>query len=352
MVCAIALTAAAPADPTPAEALDKAVATTRAMAFRAKDVDWPTLEARVRAAATDAKDLIDLLPAFEILVEGLGDGHSFVNVSTEDRATFRARYGYEFDAKRSYRKVTSKFRGRRQPESRALAIGPKGSATLVTVPQRQGGGAQATAYAEALYANVAGGAKTSCGYLVDLRGNQGGNVWPMVAGLSPLLGEGWRSYEIGRDGKRSSAGYLKGGSAIAGEGEYQGQTIVTVADALLLPGLAKLPVAVLIDDAVGSSGEGVAVAFKGRRSTRFFGQQTYGAASSNEGFMVGDRINIVVTTAMMADRRGTIYPDGVPPDDAIAAGPGSASDPDDAVEEAAKRWLAEQKSYRRPRPAA
>ncbi|MEN3971900.1 S41 family peptidase [Sphingomicrobium sp. XHP0235] len=176
----------------------------------------------------------------------------------------------------------------------------------------------------------------------DLRGNQGGNVWPMVVGLTPLLGENWRSFEVDADGKTTSAGYLENGAAIAGEGDYQGQTIVRMDDWRSLPRLATVPVAVLIDDAVGSSGEGVAVAFRGRPKARFFGEKTYGVASSNEGFIVADRINVVVTTAMMADRDGRIYPDGIVPDTLVSAGPGSSVDPDDAVVESAKIWLARQ----------
>ena len=47
---------------------------------------------------------------------------------------------------------------------------------------------------------------------------------------------------------------------------------------------------------------------------------------------------------MMADRNGDIYPNGVPPDEKVTAGHGSYADPDDAVEEAAKEWLATQRT--------
>tara|TARA_B100000678_G_C18222690_1_gene507572 strand:- start:523 stop:1569 length:1047 start_codon:yes stop_codon:yes gene_type:complete len=335
----LAVSTSAVAQTDPSQLLDEALLKTREMAFRSDQVDWPLLEAEVRHAAADANDVVDLLGAFEILVEGLGDGHSFVNVSAADRTEFRSRFGHDFDAQRPHKSVTSTFRSRREPEARQVALRGTATARLVTVPMKQGGGPEATAYANALFANIAEGAEGSCGYIVDLRGNQGGNVWPMVAGLSPLLGEGWRSFELGADGDTTSAGYLSGGAAIAGEGEYEGQTIVQVDGWRSFPRLAQVPVAVLIDDAVGSSGEGVAVAFKGRAKTRFFGEKTYGAASSNEGFIIGDRVNIVITTGMMADRHGRIYPDGVSPDTAVAMGPGSSADPDDAVVEAAKAWL-------------
>lgn len=341
-VSLLAASEVASAQVNPSTELEQAIATTREMAFRADQVDWSVLEPEVRAAAVDAKDLIDLLSALEILVEGLGDGHSFVNASAQDRSEFRRRFGRHFDAMRSTKTITSHFKSRRLPEARRLSLPSTATAHLVTVPMIQGGGVQAVTYANTLFANVAEGADGSCGYVVDLRGNQGGNVWPMVVGLTPLLGENWRSFEADADGTTTSAGYLENGAAIAGEGDYEGQTIVRLDDWRSLPRLATVPVAVLIDDAVGSSGEGVAVAFRGRPETRFFGEKTYGVASSNEGFMVANRINIVLTTAMMADRDGRIYPDGILPDTLVPAGSGSLVDPDDAVVESAKIWLASQ----------
>src|SRR4051812_15802719 len=29
-----------------------------------------------------------------------------------------------------------------------------------------------------------------CGWIVDIRGNRGGSMWPMLAGVGPILGEG------------------------------------------------------------------------------------------------------------------------------------------------------------------
>jgi hypothetical protein len=326
-------------------ALDEAISQVRQMAFRTRQVDWPDLEARVRAAGANARDQIDLLPAYEMLVEGLGDGHSLINVSPEDRAEFKARQGREFDSARVYKQPTSTFTNRRQPEARTLAVGGR-SAELIVVPKVFGGGDPARAYSAELGKLVGAAAPRSCGYVVDLRGNLGGNVWPMTVGVGALLGEGWQSYEIDRDGKRSPYVRLEQGAAVIVSGEQAGLTIIAPDAWQPLPALAGVPVAVLIDDAVASSGEGMAVAFRGRANTRFFGQRTYGSASSNEGFVLDDRVNIVVTTAMMSDRTGAIYPDGVPPDDEVAFGPGDAADPDDAVVEAAKAWLGAQPACR------
>lgn len=339
--CLSALTA------TPASAsfaadylVSEAISKVKAMAFRSDQIDWAELEQKVRAEAEGAKDEVDLLRAYHVLVNGIGDGHSFVNADREERAIFRSRHGSEFDADREIKPITSGFTRRSDPENRLIPLGST-FVQLVTVPTRGGGGPQGEEYANALYRSIVRGAEASCGFIVDVRGNRGGNVWLMVAGLSPLLGDGWKSFEINSAGERTSAAHLDKGAAVISEGDYKGSKIVEVQDWQEWPALRVAPVAILIDDAVASSGEGVVVAFKGRPNTRFFGETTSGTASSNEGFLIGKGTNLVITTAMMADRTGTIYPDGIAPDVAVTFGEGSASDPEDAVVEAAKQWFLE-----------
>lgn len=344
---AVAFAVAQPA-PFDGDALvTEAITQTRAMAFRTRDVDWTALEARVRQAAAGAKDEIDLLPAYELLVEGLGDGHSFVNVSADMRAAFKARHGREFDSGRRYKKQTGTLFMRGYPLAQQLPLGRGKAATQLIVPKLFGAGAAGRAsFTARLFGNIKAAAPVSCGYVVDLRGNSGGNVWPMLAGLSPLLGNMPIGREIDREGIRSDYARLEDGAAIVNEGEDKDARLAAVADWQPLPALQSAPVAVLIDDFTASSGEGVAVAFKGRPHTRFFGQKSYGVASSNQGFVVGEQANVVITTAMMADRNGRIYPDGIAPDVPVAAGAGSPTDPDDAVVEAAKAWMSRQPACR------
>lgn len=332
------------ADFDPAPFIAEALSDAKTMSYRTREVDWNRIEADMRAAATGARDQVDLLAAYQLLVVGLEDGHSFVNASAEDRAAFKARHGREFDSGRVSKPRTSRFMSRRVPEARDLQLG-RGKARLVTVPMIFGAGEGAIKSAQAIYDGVAGAA-SACGYVVDLRGNQGGNSWPMAVGVAPLLGEGWRSRELDRDGVFSTYARLEGGAAIVEDGKDKGYRLAAIQGWRPLPKLASAPVAVLIDDAVASSGEAMAVAFNGRANTRFFGEATVGAASSNQGFVIDDRVNIVVTTSMMADRNGAIYPQGLSPDQLVPFGEGSEADPEDAVVEAAKAWLSKQRACR------
>ncbi len=56
--------------------------------------------------------------------------------------------------------------------------------------------------------------KNLLGWIVDLRWNSGGNMWPMIAGIGPLLGNGTYGYFI--DENESSWGYQNGASVING----------------------------------------------------------------------------------------------------------------------------------------
>lgn len=338
---ALSLTAAAPqaadvaASPFDAQArVTEALAAIRPTAYRRDAVDWAAMEARARAEAASARDTVDLLPVYSHLLTALGDNHSFVQVDQTLRDTYKARYGREFDADVPRKPQTSTFIMRRERTARPLPLASGTQAELVTAPKVFGGGADSRAYADTVFGNIAAASDRVCGYVIDLRGNVGGNVWPMKAGLSPLLGETYLNSD--------PYARFEAGAFLINAGEYKDMAAARVTDWRPLPRLEHAPVAVLIDDGVGSSGEGVAVAFQGRAHTRFFGQTTAGVASSNEGFTLSDGVNLVVTTSMMADRNGRIYPDGVHPDTPIAHGEGEPGDPDDAVIEAAKAWLAAQ----------
>ena len=313
--------------------VSEAVAVVRRAALRSSAVDWASLETELLASASSAADTVDLLPVYRRLLGALGDNHSFVQVDPALREAYRARYGAEFDAVRGTGVTSSAFISRSEVSLRLITLnGGDRQAALITVPKVFGGGARSAAYANTLHDSIAGAAPAACGYIIDLRGNVGGNVWPMKLGLTALLGEDYDSKDTYARVRDGAATIIAGGDA--------GKQILKLGNWSALPGLDRAPVAVLIDRATGSSGEGVALAFKGRDQTRFFGRNTAGVASVTEGFTLSDGVNLVVTVEMMMDRNGAVYPHGVAPDVAVEAGEGSPYDPEDAVIEAAELWLA------------
>ena len=102
-----------------------------------------------------------------------------------------------------------------------------------------------------------------CGWIVDLRENSGGNMYPMIAGLGALIGEG----ELGsfKDATGHITNwYYRDGQAWEGDMPH-----ARVSHPEFLYDPDETPVAVLIGPQTASSGEATAISFRGRLHTRF-----------------------------------------------------------------------------------
>jgi hypothetical protein len=65
---------------------------------------------------------------------------------------------------------------------------------------------------------------------------------------------------------------------------------------------ANPKVAVLIDNAVVSSGEAIAISFIGRENTKSFGSATCGKSTGNVQYNLSYNRTLVLTTVFLADR--------------------------------------------------
>lgn len=149
------------------------------------------------------------------------------------------------------------------------------------------------------------------GWVVDLRGNTGGNMWPMIAGIGPVLGEGTVGYFVDPDDNQSAWGYSNGRSII------NGNTAVQSSDSYKL--ISPTPkVAVLLDNDIASSGEAVAIAFVGRENTRSFGSPTCGLSTANQSFTLSNDAQLLLTVSYMADRNLNLFGTPIVPDEEIS----------------------------------
>jgi hypothetical protein len=168
-------------------------------------------------------------------------------------------------------------------------------------------------------------------WVIDLRANTGGNCWPMLAGLGPLLGEGVCGYFVFPDGKRPwvyrNGAAMNNASVIAkttNEG-YRLQTPVK-------------KIAVLIGPKTSSSGEIVALAFKGKDNVSFFGEPSAGFTTANTTYKLFDRSLLVLSVCKEADRHGNICEGKIMPDEPVSIAPAFRGD--DPVKNTALMWLA------------
>ena len=152
------------------------------------------------------------------------------------------------------------------------------------------------------------------GWVVDLRGNSGGSMWPMLAVALPLLeASGVLGAFVTRDGSRTpwwARGHRVGTGRWASARSRGPRR---------LPG----PVAVLLDGGTASSAEAVAVAFRGVSTARSYGRATHGVCTGNETVRLRDGALLVITSCRLADRTGLVHdggpltPDVLVDDDAL-----------------------------------
>jgi C-terminal processing protease CtpA/Prc len=276
-----------------------------ARSIRRHEIDWPAFRAQTFADAGNARTFEATYDAIRAAVARLGDNHSAFLVPSAAVA--------EPDPSPD-------------PTARLIEAG----VGYLEVPPFAGldtGGDLAS-----LYHSLIEGVDTlgACRWVVDLRGNTGGNQWPMLAGVGPILGEGTVGYFVDPDSLVNTWTYEDGVAALDGFP----QAGATVPYDLAVPPL----VALLTDSLTASSGEAIAVAFRERAAVRSFGGATYGVSTANDGFWMEDGALLVVTVTALADRSGAVYGGALVPGSSVV-GTKTGDRATDAALDAALVWL-------------
>ena len=148
------------------------------------------------------------------------------------------------------------------------------------------------------------------GWIIDLRGNGGGDMWPMLIALEPFLGEG----VLGafNNGEELQEWRLESGAVYLDRQSQNSRFDVDPGQYKVVNGREKI--AVLINGNTGSSGEAVAIALKSLHRVKYFGVKTHGFATSNEIIPFRDGEYLILTTGFMQDINGKQYPEGIHPD--------------------------------------
>ncbi len=175
------------------------------------------------------------------------------------------------------------------------------------------------------------------GWIIDLRLNGGGTMFPMLAGLSPFLSDNNVGSFAYKGLKENEPWNLQQGDV------YFGQNKITDYELPLsenLSLLGNIPVVVLISAGTVSSGEVTAIAFKNRPNTLFIGEDTGGYTTANSSHVISDSITLQLSAAYFADRVGTIYAgDSVQPDTYTEGGDNFETLLDDEKVKSAIRWI-------------
>jgi carboxyl-terminal processing protease len=286
-------------------------------ALRRDSVAWPKVIDRAFTMASGARNYEACYPIINYALKELGDNHSYLMPASKSKSWSASEPNSVKDLPLTIGKIIDGNYGYLQMPG--VGVGDK---------------TRTTYFADQLQ-NLLKTLDRSKpkGWILDLRQNPGGNCWPMLAGIGPLLGEGVCGFFMNPARKVVSDGwfYRKGKS---GEGKHVNTKITRKPYTFQ----QKYPlVAVLTGPGTASSGEIVTVAFRKRPNTRSFGEPTTGVSTANQNYPLRDGAQILLTVSIYADRERTLYGAKIIPDEQILGG--AEGDQNDPVVEAAKRWL-------------
>ena len=310
-----------PMPDTVREYVSTAMTAFRTHSVHQAEVDWRSLEDSVVARAGDAQTPAGTWAALTGALRSV-DAHSFLIPPAPTMAAAG------WTAPPAARPAPGR------PVGRLL----DGQIALITV--RSHSGLNRPAYVDSLQSAIGALDRAgACGWVVDLREDTGGNMWPMLAGVGPLLGAevvgsftntppgaGWR-YRGGRSWSGDSI------PPAVPDGFGSG-TAPRVAN-------GTGPVALLTGRNTASSGEMILLAFLGRPHVRSFGDSTAGYTSANTNVPLRDGATLVVTSAYPRDRQGHPHPLSVAPDELVASTDRAG---DDAPLRRAVAWLGGQRA--------
>ena len=340
--------------------LDNALDTMRQHALHAQSVDWAAVRTEAFKRAGGAFNPIDTYPAIYWALVQLGDPGAHLRLppglypdqiallqQAERDAVNNAPAGA-----REQTSVPTPFTSRRLPEGHIVTVQGRnfGFIVLPRCSAKDNDGLLLYA-ADVRRILTELTAQNPKGWVVDLRGNTGGNMWPMLAGIGPILGDGSVGSFVANDGNVSWF-YQDGKTGTRNPAGLETVSL-TLEEEPVLQTPSAAPVAILVDNSTASSAEAITIAFHGRPASRSFGSRTAGKSTAVQPFKLDDGAELYLTTAIDADRSGKPYPDGFTPDQVISFNGGSMpQESNDQVLLAAQTWLVASTTTVAPPPPA
>lgn len=250
------------------------------------EIDWKEFEKDLFIKAQHAKKLEDVYPTISYAVKKLNDNHSY----------FKAKSEIEQESKDEPLPTFS-------DEITPNDIG------YIRIPYCIGSEKDNENYITSIRTKIDQQAQKKLkGWIIDLRGNFGGNMWPMLLALEPLIGNGTFGYFIDANENSEAWKIIKGKAYIKDQ-------LIMETNINFSNQVQKNPfMAILTDSETASSGEAVTVAFKGQENTKSFGQPTFGVSTGCVSHLLSDGSSINLAESIFLDRHKTKYGNKIVPD--------------------------------------
>ena len=161
---------------------------------------------------------------------------------------------------------------------------------MIHLPAFAGDDENCLRYAKTILDSIPDTVKGVC---IDLRGNHGGNMYPMIAAVHRFLPDDvFLKFKMRRRFQ----------SVMPINKEFVAKVV-----GIDIEPRINCPVAILTDDATASSGEAVLLSFRGLDNVRVFGSPTAGYASANESIIFYNGSILALTVSCDIARTGEVF---------------------------------------------
>ena len=248
-------------------------------------IDWDEFRIDVFKKAQNSKNIKDSYSAISYAISKLNDNHSYFKPIAESEAN---------------------------PENKPLPVLPDeitpDDIGYIRIPFCIGTENEYNDYISTIRTKIEEQSQIELkGWIVDLRGNFGGNMWPMLISIEPLIGNGTFGYFVDANNNSEAWKIIDGKAYI--EDELIMETKISSKQ-----DLSNQFLAVLTDNQTASSGEAIAVAFKFRQNSKSFGKPTFGVSTGCVSHELSDGSIINLAESLFADREMTKYGSSIIPD--------------------------------------
>ncbi len=273
--------------------LDKSLLIIEANALNRRNVNWKELRANVYNKAREAKRYEDILPIYPYIFEQIDDHHG--SLKFKDKT-------YSWN-KNDVIKVNSTIKAATKKYSsvRSEKIGREIGYILIPGNNDFRGQHMDSISRDIKNAIAKINDKHIKGWIIDLRVNTGGNMYPMIAGLSEFIGEG-------RVGGFITPTHQPDGDWIIKDGTFYVDSVkVSPVKYEGYPIKKDVPIAILISGNTASSGEMTAITTIGRDKSIFIGEPSRGYTTTNLGFKLNEYSGLNLAVNYASDRNGKVY---------------------------------------------
>ncbi len=307
--------------------LDTVVNIIHKEALNKDSVNWTLLSKEVYEKTVNAKKLPDVIPAIQYIFDQLHDNHGAIIYKHIQYGSHKIKPSYSKELMEQIKTIgtSPKLKVQILENNYGYILIPSINSTNVQENSR---------YAQEIKDSIYSiSSKKLKGWIIDLRLNPGGSMYPMIGGIGSIIGDGTAGTFINNNKHILNVWSIKNGDVYI---DTMRNTYTINPNNI---NYTSTKIAVLIGPITQSAGEATAISMKGRLNTRFFGENTGGFTTGNVTHILNNNISLLVATSVETDRNNNEYRTVVTPDVLIYGGDNFFDLYKDKKIEAALSWF-------------